>query len=267
MVNFFRKNKDATEIKGASDQWEKYSRAQSGPITTNSIEPDPDPGCQDKTVNNFILTTWGQNGGYNEFCPVATGGPCDHAPTGCVATSMMQIMRYYSKPTSVYDSHHFGTIEWWNMPMAATGSCTTTWNERKIASMMRSVGERVGMNYGAAGSGAPANKPEQVFKNDYGYASSTNRSNYNHSVVLSELDAARPVMLDGGSGSGAHQWLATGYRRIHASDCSHSFLFLYMNWGWAGLNDAFYSFDNWTTTLQGVTYNFNSNKHMTVVHP
>lgn len=261
MISFLRKNADATELKGASDQWGDYvktgARTSNEPVCTDCYE------CENKIVDNFILTTWGQREGYNGSCPAAGGGPCNLALTGCVATSMMQVMRYYSKPSSVYDSYKFGTVAWWTMPMAASGSCSLNFGEQEISSMMRSVGENVNMSYGATSSGAYAWNVAPSLKNDYGYASSTDRSNFNHSTVMSELDVARPVILDGGS----HMWVTSGYQCLNTADCGQTFVYLYMNWGWSGLNDGFYSFNNWTTTIGSTTYDFNSNKHMIVVRP
>jgi hypothetical protein len=261
MINFIRKNKDATELKGASNQWSEYvksgARTSYEPICTDCYS------CENKIVDNFIFTTWGQREGYNGSCPGASGGPCNLALTGCVATSMMQVMRYYSRPFSNTDSYHIGGINWWNMPMAASGSCSLTFAEQEISAMMRSVGENVNMSYGATSSGAYPWKVAQSLKNDYGYASSTDRSNYNSSTVMSELDVAKPVILDGGS----HMWVTSGYQYLNTEDCTQAFLYLYMNWGWSGLNNGFYSFNNWTTTVGSVTYDFNSNKHMTLVRP
>ncbi|MBW3470210.1 hypothetical protein [Arthrospiribacter ruber] len=46
--------------------------------------------------------------------------------------------------------------------------------------------------------------------------------------------------------------------------CSgQSLLKLHMNWGWGGLGNGLFSYNNWTVTLPtGQTFNFNNNKTM-----
>lgn len=64
---------------------------------------DPPPPCQDQynvdTHGPLLPTQWAQGQGYNDFCPTGTyfNG---HAPTGCVATAMAQILRYWQLPAA-----------------------------------------------------------------------------------------------------------------------------------------------------------------------
>jgi len=51
----------------------------------------------EKTVTPLITTKWDQGDPYNQQCPIYQGNRC---MTGCVATTMAQLMKYYSFPTS-----------------------------------------------------------------------------------------------------------------------------------------------------------------------
>jgi hypothetical protein len=46
-------------------------------------------------VEPFIKTLWGQGDPYNFLTPEING---KHTPSGCVATAMSQIMKYYTYP-------------------------------------------------------------------------------------------------------------------------------------------------------------------------
>ena len=56
----------------------------------------------EKSVNPLVSTHWDQGCYYNEYCPATGGGwgggPCGHALTGCVATAMAQVMKYWNYP-------------------------------------------------------------------------------------------------------------------------------------------------------------------------
>ncbi|NLA24358.1 MAG: hypothetical protein GX879_05265, partial [Bacteroidales bacterium] len=56
----------------------------------------------------FLLSTeWGQNCYYNSLCPEDPNGPCGHAVTGCVATSMAMIMKHHNYPQFGKGSHSY----------------------------------------------------------------------------------------------------------------------------------------------------------------
>lgn len=264
MINFIRKNKDVKELKGATAQWEQYNKTKPNGRSNNEPVCDDCFLCEDHIVNNLISTEWGQGEGYNATCPVKSGGECGRAPTGCVATSMMQVMRYHSFPTFVVDSYHpGGSVNWSIMPntFIANHTCSPTSGQQELSQMMRSVGESVNMNYGATSSGAMAWNVAPAFKNQYFFDSSTDRLNFSGLTVMSELDSARPVILDGGS----HMWVTSGYQYLNTPDCYQAYLYLYMNWGWDGRGNGFFASTGWSVTINTTNYDFNSNKKMTVV--
>ncbi len=53
------------------------------------------------SVGPLLTSTWNQGCNYNSSCPVDAKGTCGHVWTGCTATSMAQIMKYWNFPTTV----------------------------------------------------------------------------------------------------------------------------------------------------------------------
>ena len=78
------------------------------------------------TVAPLIQTKWNQNKYYNDLCPAVSDGPNGHAYTGCVATAMAQIMKYWSYPSTGIGSHSY---TWNGQTLNANfGATTYDWN-------------------------------------------------------------------------------------------------------------------------------------------
>ena len=81
-------------------------------------------------VNPMIQTKWNQAQYYNDLCPLASGGPNGHVYTGCTATSMAQIMKYYNYPTRGIGTHSY---TWNNQTLSADfGATTYDWNNMDL---------------------------------------------------------------------------------------------------------------------------------------
>ncbi|MBO7572131.1 MAG: C10 family peptidase [Bacteroidales bacterium] len=122
-----------------------------------------------RTVSQLLTTTWNQRPYYNELCPFDEEEG-ERSVTGCVATAMAQVMKYWNWPARGTGSHSytsddhpeqgilsadFGntTYEWDNMPNALTeGSSPAEINA--VATLMYHCGVSVEMMYSAVGSGA-----------------------------------------------------------------------------------------------------------------
>ncbi len=54
------------------------------------------------SIGPLCGVNWYQGNPYNQFCPTGTGGNVTggHMPTGCNATSIAQLMRFWNYPTS-----------------------------------------------------------------------------------------------------------------------------------------------------------------------
>lgn len=215
-------------------------------------------------VNPLIQTKWNQSPYYNALCPFDNQYN-QRAVTGCVATAMAQIMKYWNYPTSgsgfhSYNHDKYGTLsanfgsttyQWGSMPNKVNSS------NNAVATLMYHCGVSVDMNYGPAVSGAAgAVTAAPALKNFFGYPSSVavkERKNYNttqwKNLLKEELDAGRPMYYEGiGNGSG-HAFVCDGYDNND---------FFHFNWGWEGIADAFYNINELNPTDLGTGAGYGS---------
>lgn len=203
---------------------------------------EPNPGCTERVVSQstgpFLKSTWYQFNGYNDALKyISCDGGNKHVYAGCVPISMAQIMRYYQRPSN---------YNWSDMPMNNATSTTANFIldiHNAIGSMY--PGQPV---YSCTGSGVG---PEisMVLKSKFGYTSAQ-FANYNFQVVKEELNAGRPVILQGADANTytAHMWICDGYSTLqyYFEDCTGaSASYLNMNWGFEdGKNNGYYAYDN-----------------------
>ena len=204
-------------------------------------------------VDALVQTQWDQDPLYNNFCPYISG---EQTVTGCAATAMAQIMKYWEYPTHGNGSHSYNwngqtlsanfettTYDWVNMPLSLNGSSSQT-QINAVATLMYHCGVALNMQYGLAvtgGSSAIPNNIPSALINYFNYKSSITikaKSSYSDSqwlnLLKTELDESRPIQYNGwgANNSGGHSFVCDGY------DSSNYFHF---NWGWSGRNDGFYS--------------------------
>ncbi|MBV5314034.1 MAG: C10 family peptidase [Prolixibacteraceae bacterium] len=217
-----------------SDEWKQLKSATIGVNATASVSP-------------LMKTKWDQSPYYNALCP-------DKSVTGCVATAMAQIMKYWNYPATGSGFHsyrhstygtlsaNFGstTYQWSSMPNSVNSS------NNAVATLMYQVGISVDMNYSPDESGAyvlsetspETNCSEYALKTYFGYDKSLKgiiRDNFTQSEWISllkkELDAGRPILYDGYGTDGGHCFVADGY------DTNN---YIHFNWGWSGAYDGYF---------------------------
>lgn len=208
------------------------------------------------SVNPLLTTTWDQTQYYDALCP---GGSI----TGCVATAMSQIMKYWSYPPhgigtsyyteeTPYDNENYGVLsanyritdyDWSAMPAKVTS------NNPAVASIMYQSGVSVDMDYSPSISGSfvtTIDNPvcaQTSLITYFGYDPNTiqglEQSNYSVSawsaLLENELNNNRVILYAGTGIQGGHAWVLDGY--------NNSGLF-HMNWGWSGGYDNYYNLDN-----------------------
>ena len=212
-------------------------------------------------VAALVQTQWDQDPLYNNLCPSnpSTG---ELTVTGCVATAMAQIMKYWGYPSQGIGSHsytpssslnlgvqyvNFGatTYQWNDMPIQLSNSSTTT-QINAVATLMYHCGVSVEMMYNIAsngGSGAYTEDIPYALITYFNYKTTANikyKSNYSDvndwiSMLKTELNASRPIEYNGKGSAGGHAFICDGY------DNNDNFHF---NWGWSGRNDGFYALTN-----------------------
>jgi hypothetical protein len=228
-------------------------------------------------------TTWNQSPDYNAMCPFDNTYN-ELTVTGCVATAMAQIMKFWNSPTNGAGFHsyndpkygtqsaNFGstTYDWANMPNSISGPNSA------IATLMYHCGVSVDMTYGVGATGGSAayvissQSPiqacaEYAYKIYFGYpdVQGKDRSAYPNKgdwqqLLKTDLDAGRPVLYAGFGSGGGHCFNCDGY------DANNMFHF---NWGWGGAYDGYFDVDALNpegTGTGGGTGGFNSGQQCVV---
>ncbi|MBO4263413.1 MAG: C10 family peptidase [Bacteroidales bacterium] len=215
---------------------------------------------------------WDQSSPYNLYCPTVAN-ETERSATGCVATALGIMMRYYEWPpcgkgtlpsyTYQYSSKQNVTVsgrtlgyayDYSLMPLEDIddeyGTLTATQAQKEqVARLLADLGIMVEMEYSAEGSAAYTDKvatrmkqyfyyksgAEDVFRDDYTTAQWV-------SLLKGQLDAGHPLVYgaacadtDGdGYYDGGHEFLVTGY------DTEDNF---YVNWGFGGFANGFFAID------------------------
>lgn len=243
--------------------WQTYTSGKKLPKVQSAVTP-------------LCTTTWNQSPFYNDSCPLNKNYG-QKAVTGCVATCMAQIMKYWNYPSTGTGTHSYngsnGADYAYGTLSANFGAATYNWasmpnsigsHNTPIAQLMYHLGVAVEMQYGVYGSGAWVISGDvgsggacaqqalvKYFKYDGTKIKGVYESDYTNTVWLSmitgELDNHRPIEYVGWDnyGRGGHTWVCDGY------DANNLF---HMNWGWGGYSNGYYSLDN----LNGGGYQFNS---------
>lgn len=217
--------------------------------------PDPSTPPVVITVNPLLSTAWGQFCTYNDNCPYASGGYCQRAATGCVATSTAQVMAYWKYPS---------TYNWSQMP-ANQGS-------PEVARLMYDIGIAVHMSWGAYKSSAHFGNIGGSLVGVFGY-SSAKYASYDagsYQTVVNNLNNREPVILGGcndhttflgieTSFDNCHAWVCDGYQQTYESG-GNGYLYFHMNWGWHEYGatnnvNGWYAYNNWNSPI-GYTFQY-----------
>jgi len=202
-------------------------------------------------VTPLCTTLWDQTCWYNELCPLDTLGTCGRAVTGCVATAIAQVMKFWNYPIQGQGTHSYNS-QWHGVQSANFGATTYDWanmpdtlnsSNIAVATLMYHVGVSVDMNYYDNSSGSNLNYAINSLPNYFKYSNNiefVNRNNYSDSTWIElmkyELNAGRPVLYQGWLDSipAGHAWVCDGY------DSNN---FLHFNWGQMG-NEGYYEIGN-----------------------
>ncbi len=217
-------------------------------------------------ITPMITTKWYQAEPYNNTCPTIDD---ERTLTGCVATSLAQLMYYHyvhngfaasstaipgyttttknkakeSISLNVADLPAFPantTFDWTNMTTTYTESSTGPAADA-VAQLMLYCGTALQMKYGLDASSAFNASIPYVMKTFFGYdggIQACHRRNHSYSawvnMIYSELADARPVILGGQSSNGGHSFVCDGYKYDSEADYFH------INWGWGGSGDGYF---------------------------
>lgn len=288
--------------------WMANVKADISNAITKNLEPLPEAkaaweqieadGISGASVNNtkspaasvapLIRTKWGQGFpyhlpltyNYNDYCPYEWIGPVQtFAVTGCMATAMAQIMKYYEWP-KVGQGRHTYTTPWlctwgnwgctYGEQTANFGETYYNWNDMplnspssSVALLMYHCGVATEMDY--AWNGSQTVLVDMINPDDYNRRGAR-RALLRHfrydtvwylrgstgpgawEILLKEnLDAGKPILYSGETppGGSGHAFICDGY------DNTGKFHF---NWGWDGSEDGYYEIEDLTPGSSNYTF-------------
>lgn len=274
-----------------------FKELESNPIQTQPRNGDNAPTQQwHNLLNNqlpttpgntavapLLSTTWAQGTYYNSLCPYDTLSS-QSTVTGCVATAVAQIMKYWNHPDTGFSSYsythstygslsaNFGTTayDWTHMPNQLVSSSTAT-EVAAVATLIYHAGIAVEMDYNISSNGgsnaynfreSSYTLPcaENAFRNYFKYRSDLHhiaKDDYADSlwcaILMSELDSSRPILYDGRDSSGGHSFVCDGYNNLGM---------FHFNWGWNGNCDGYYAMGSLNPVSGGIgsnpTHTFNT---------
>ncbi len=206
-------------------------------------------------VMPLFTYNWDQNAGYNNSVTYAGCSATGNGRywAGCNATATAMVMRYHEYPLG---------YNWTSMGP----------NDVGLNSLMNNLGSPSNLNisYSCYTSVGDPARIKSTFSN-FGYPLPTyGINNYNYFTVKNDLTLGRPVILNSwrNDGFGGHAWVTTGVREWMYFACSPDpntpgewiqtyFGYdaaLYMNWGWSGSFNGWYSAYNFNPN--GIAYNY-----------
>lgn len=252
---------DASNIPPQMEWWinnlAKQAMASNGNVTSTK----PNSPAEWTEVPILCKTTWNQDAPYNLQAPTIG---TTQAPTGCVATSFAQLMKYFNYPekgkgnirytdsSGIVRSMFFNRENFlWDLMLDSyPKNGYTDEQANAVAYLMKACGYAVEMGYGASSSGAVSNKLANAAIKYFNYdknAYYTEREFYNAdqwaTLVYNNIKNVGPVIYDGRSIDGGHSFICDGY------DGNGYFHF---NWGWGGSSDGYYVLDSLNPESQGI---------------
>lgn len=248
---------DQTQMPDQLKWWlEEYGReiehavnAQaSGSLKAAAATQAPTREAEERTnIAPLLATTWDQVSPYNMLTPDP-----NTTVTGCVATAMAQVMKYYSYPpkgTGTASVSYGGgsftmnldqtTFEWDKMLDSYADNAGTEEQKKAVATLMKACGYAAKMKYGPT-SGATARDMAKAMVDNFKYDLALDllhREYYTDeewdSIVYDNLQKGQPILYSGVTESGGgHEFVCDGYR----TDGYYHF-----NWGWSGAYDGYFT--------------------------
>lgn len=235
-------------------------------------------------IEPLLETRWGQLQPYNRYCPfmVEMSDNGAASATGCMTTALAQIMRYHEWPKRgqgttfmnvkrglAYDpttiKYYEHTYNWdvmyahrndYPYTISSDGKrriySTGEPSVHNVSQLMFDLGVALRTEYGTS-SGAATIRILPALLNHFDYdpgmqlVKRANLSSYEdwNDIVISELQAKRPVYLDGINDDRTigHAFVCDGYDGKG---------FFHINWGWDGTSNNYFLMTALNPTSQGV---------------
>ena len=213
------------------------------------------------SVGPLLRTKWSQGSPFNNLCPEDSLGANGHCYTGCVATTMAQIMNYWEHPVRGTGNHSympqmhpeygeqsadFGntTYDWDNMINYYSRGYTDA-EALAVATLMYHCGVSINNEYDPSGTAGSLRNAPSALSHYFDYSSNVvfRYKSYGSTVyypdslwiemLKHELDLDRPVPYRGlrENSNAGHAFVCDGYDE---NDYFH------FNWGWSGKSDGYF---------------------------
>lgn len=232
-------------------------------------------------VGPLLKTTWSQQTPYNNYCPLDNNG--ERSVTGCVATAIAQILKYWEWPkvgsgSKCYDDYFSGSISCGtNQYICADFSHEYYWNlmidsyswfegqpspeNDAVARLMADVGVLAKTCYSSTESsgfyaGLVAGLPEYLGYSDDLHDIISYRDNF-FPIIQEQINKRQPVFFS----SDRHAYVADGYWSVDGMDQVH------FNFGWGGSSDGWYTVESFDSFWE---WDDTKNKYVSMVvdiHP
>lgn len=250
-----------TEHMPANLKWwlESYKEAalqtlkSKSPMKVAALEADP--------IAPLIKTKWDQGAPYSNQVVAQLGAD---APTGCMATCVAQLMKYWHYPAKGTGSHAYNcdmggrlyvdfssaTYDWDSMldtygDYAVNGfgeTGHTDYTEAQadaVAQLMYHCGVALNMDYAPEGSGASNYSFGNAMISYFGYDKGMKLRQRVYiddeewvGMIMDELRASRPIAYSGATKHNeGHIFICDGYDGLG---------YFHFNWGWSGWADGYY---------------------------
>ncbi len=237
--------------------------------------PDTRAEAAEKAVEPLLGDImFDQEAPYNQLCPMKNGV---RTVTGCVATAVSQVMKYYNHPAVGVGSHSYSwngrelsvdfaatPFDWDNILPAYENVDATPEQKEAVATLMYAVGVSCDMAYNtsaAGGSGAVTTTAVQAMIENFKYSRGAYCLQHDATSTLEfedairkELYAGHPVIYTGRTSSAGHCFVVDG--------CDTKGYF-HVNWGWSGLSNGYFltsAMDPYSQGAGGSTGGFNLNQ-------
>lgn len=190
-------------------------------------------------VPPLLTSSWNQGAPYNTYTPLEDGR---HTLTGCVATAMAQLIRYWLYPSLPYGIEADPAPYLYPSMPEVLNTQSTPSQIHQVARLMLHCGISVDMDWGLDISSAFTGDAVDALRYHFGYASTLGfreRAEFSydewHQWLQANLAASRPVIYR----VPAHAWICDGFYTEWQDGEPH--YFYHMNWGWGGDANGYYA--------------------------
>ena len=255
------KGMDAASVRGAMQEANHKWRKLQSPNRLPLVPKAQSPSVSDIRVAPLTQTAWGQstvggNACYNYYTPPYSEGNVANFVSGCVATAMAQLMRFWQYPvngvgTASYAITVIGTTQYRNLRGGDGSGGSYDWTNmvnspstlvqcKAVGALCADAGVATQMRYTDRESATYLMYARNAFVSTFQYANAVYGSfPYNtielNGMINPNLDTGNPVLLGISGAPGGHAVVCDGYGYISST------LYHHLNLGWAGVDTAWYT--------------------------